>query len=450
VVDAYSLVFAGLLLTAGSLTDRFGRKRGLLLGLVLFGGASVGAAFADSATALTAWRGLMGVGGAFLMPGTLSILVHVFDDEERPKAIGLWGGVSALGVAAGPVLGGLLVTHFWWGSVFLVNAPVVVLAVVAAIVLVPESRNPRAGRPDLLGALLATTGMVALVWAVICAPEHGWAAPRVLAAGAVGLLALAAFAAWELTTSRPMLELALLRNRLFAGASSVGVLLMFALAGTTFILTQYLQLVLGYGPLEAGLRTLPVALAVALTAPVSPRLAAAVGDGAGVALGLVMMAAGLTTMGLLASAHSYWPVLAGGMLIGGGMGTAMAPASSALLRSLPRENAGVGSALNDTVQELGAAFGVAVLGTVLAAVYRAHLPVSAPAGARSSLAEALRAGDAGLAAVARRAFDAAMERGLLVGAVCALAGALVGWWALQKPSRPAGSLRAAEPVTAAG
>jgi EmrB/QacA subfamily drug resistance transporter len=435
VVDAYSLVFAGLLLTAGSLSDRFGRKRGLLLGLVLFGGASVGAAFAGSSTSLIVWRGLMGVGGAFLMPGTLSILVHVFDDDERPRAIGLWGGCSALGVAAGPVLGGLLVTHFWWGSVFLVNAPVVVLALAAALVLVPESRNPRATRPDFGGALLATTGMVALVWAVISAPEHGWGSARVLGAGAVAVVALAAFTLWERTTATPMLDLALLRNRRFAGAGSVGVLLMFALAGTTFILTQYLQLVLGYGPLEAGLRTLPVALAVGLTAPVSPQLARAVGDGVGVALGLAMTGAGLLTMGLLAASHSYWPVLAGGMLLGAGMGTAMAPASSALMKSLPRDNAGVGSALNDTLQELGAAFGVAVLGTVLAAAYRAQLPVSVPAQVRSSPAAALGSGDAGVALAARRAFDAGMERGLLVGAVCALAAAAVGWWALQRPSR---------------
>jgi EmrB/QacA subfamily drug resistance transporter len=431
VVDAYSLVFAGLLLTAGSLSDRYGRRKSLLLGLVTFGAASAAAAFTDSATALAICRGLMGIGGAFLMPGTLSILVQVFDDEERPKAIGLWGGCSALGVAAGPVLGGLLVTHFWWGSVFLINVPVVALAVVGVVALVPESRNLRAGRPDLPGALLATTAMVALVWAVISAPEHGWFSARVLAAVGIAVVALVAFLGWERATSSPMLDLALLRNRLFAGASSVGVLLMFALAGTTFMLTQYLQLVLGYGPLEAGIRTVPAALAVALTAPISPQLAKAVGEGVGVAIGLLMVAAGLTTTGLLASTHSYWPVLLGAVLLGGGMGTAMAPASSALMRSLPRDHAGVGSALNDTVQELGAAFGVAVLGTVLAAVYRGHVPVAAPAAARESLAAALGLGDAGLARAARAAFDAGMERGLLVGAGFAAAGACVGWWALR-------------------
>lgn len=442
-VDAYSLVFAGLLLTAGSLSDRFGRKKGLLAGLVLFGGASLGAAFAGSADALIVWRGLMGIGGAFLMPGTLSILVHVFDDDERPRAIGIWGGATALGVAAGPVLGGLLVNHFWWGSVFLINVPVVIVAACAAAFLVPDSRNVHAHRPDVPGALLATAGMVALVWAVISAPEYGWLPGRVLGAGAAGVVALGAFAAWERHTPTPMLDLKLLGNRLFAGASSVGTLLMFALAGTTFILTQFLQFQLGYDPLGAGLRTLPTALAVALTAPVAPQLAKRIGEGAAVGLGLATLAAGMAVIGFAAPLHSYGPVLVGGMLLGGGIGFAIAPASAALMRSLPRDHAGVGSALNDTVQELGSAFGVAVLGTVFALVYRGSLPSSAPEAARASLGGALSSGDAGLIVAARSGFDIAMERGLLIGALVAFAAAIVGWRAL-RAARPSGA-----PLTAA-
>jgi Major Facilitator Superfamily len=326
--------------------------------------------------------------------------------------------------------------------VFLINAPVVLLALAAAVLLVPESVNPRATRPDLPGAALATLGMVAAVWAVIGAPEHGWTSPRSLAALGIAVAALAAFAGWERRTATPLLDLALLRNRRFAGASAVGVLLLFALAGTTFGLTQYLQLVLGFTPLTAGLGTLPVALAIGLTAPVAPQLAARIGAGAAVAAALVLMASGLLTLAALTDTESYLPVLAGGLLIGAGLGTAMAPASAALMGSLPRDHAGVGSALNDTLQELGAAFGVAVLGTVLAAVYRAHLPAGAPAAARSSLAGAVALDDPAVTAAARAAFDTALSRGLLVGAVAALAGAAVGWWALRTPTAPAGTASA--------
>jgi EmrB/QacA subfamily drug resistance transporter len=431
VVDAYSLVFAGLLLTAGSLSDRYGRKKGLLLGLVLFGAGSAAAAFAQTSGQLVVLRGLMGVGGAFLMPGTLSILVNVFEADERPKAIGLWGAVSALGVSTGPVLGGLLVNHFWWGSVFLINAPVVVIALAAVAVLVPESRNPRATRPDLPGAAFATVGMVALVWGVISAPEHGWGSGRVLAAMVVAVLTLAAFGWWERHTATPMLDLTLLRRPRFVGASTVGTMLMFGLAGGTFILTQYMQLVLGYSALGAGLRTVPVALAVGVTAPVASQLARRLGDGLTVAIALTGMAIGLAVMGLYAGHESYGPILVGGILLGAGLGTAMAPASSALMGSLPRENAGVGSALNDTAQELGAAFGVAVLGTVLAASYRSQLPAGAPEQARRSLGDALGVAgathDAGLAAAARSAFDVAMHHGMLAGAAVAFLGGLIGW-----------------------
>lgn len=432
-VESYSLVFAGLLLTAGSLADRFGRKKGLLLGLILFGGASLGAALTGSADALILWRALMGVGGAFLMPGTLSILVHIFDDEERSRAIGIWGGASALGVAAGPLLGGLLVTHFWWGSVFLVNVPVVLLAGIAALILVPESRNPNAQRPDIPGAALATFGMVALVWSVISAPDHGWFSGQVLAAAGIGFASLVGFAAWECVTPTPMLNLALLRNRLLVGASVVGTLLMFALAGTTFILTQYLQFQLGYGPLTAGLATLPVALAIAMAAPVSPAIAERIGEGVTVGLGLAGIAVGMAVLGIGAPIDSYWPVLAGGMLLGAGMGTAMSPASAALMRSIPGEHAGIGSALNDTVQELGAAFGVAVLGAVFALTYRGSLPESAPSVARESLAGALSTGGEQLHQLARDGFDLAMQRGMLIGAAVAAPAAVVGWLLLRSP-----------------
>jgi EmrB/QacA subfamily drug resistance transporter len=447
VVDAYSLVFAGLLLTAGSLSDRFGRRRALLAGLVLFGLGSGLASMAGSAGELIATRGLMGVGGALLMPGTLSILVTVFDADERAKAIGIWAGVSALGMACGPVVGGLLVTHYWWGAVFLVNVPVVAVAVVAVLTLVPESRSGRRARPDLVGAGLSTAGMVALVQAVISAPEHGWGSPRVCASLVAAAALLGSFVAWERRRPAPMLDLALFRNPRLVGTSAVGVLISFALAGAVFLLTQHLQLVLGLSPLGAGLRTAPFALAVVVTAPVSGAVASRVGAGRTVGLGLAAIAGGLATMGLVAELDSYPPLLAGIAAVGMGCGLAMAPASAALMSALPHDDAGVGSALNDTLQELGSALGVAVLGTMLAASYRAGIPATAPAAARRSLGAALdvsaAAGPSGaaLARSARAAFDTAMRHGLLMGAAVVLLGAFLSVRAVGAPTRR-GAVRA--------
>jgi EmrB/QacA subfamily drug resistance transporter len=415
VVDAYSLVFAGLLLTAGGLSDRFGRRRGVLIGLVLFGLGSAAAAFAASGAELIVTRGLMGVGGAFLMPGTLSILVQVFEPDERPKAIGVWGGISGLGIASGPVVGGVLVEHFWWGSVFLVNAPIALLALVAVCVLVPESRNANAAKPDVVGAVLSTVGMVAAVWAVINAPGHGWTSSAVLMPAATAIVVLGSFAYWEARCAHPLLDLSLLRNRRFLGASSVGTLLMFALAGATFVITQFLQLVLGYSPLQAGLRTVPVAVAITVAAPLSPRVAQRLGNGPAIAIGMVLVAVGLGACGAAASSEAYWPVLVALICAGLGIGTAMAPASSVLMSSFPRERAGLASALNDTVQELGAALGVAVLGSILATGYKGGLLLDAPA---------------------RSAFESAMGRGLLLGAGIALAAAAVALFALGSRKSP--------------
>lgn len=455
VVDAYSLVFAGLLLTAGSVSDRFGRRRGLLGGLVVFGLGSLAAAFAGSALSLVIARGLMGVGGAFLMPATLAILVHVFDADERPRAIAVWGGVSALGVSAGPVLGGLLVDHFWWGSVFLVNVPVVVVAVSAAVAIVPESRRSDAPRPDLVGALLSSVTILALVRSMIEVPERGWLNATVVG----GLLFAAAFAVlfvmWELRCEHPMVQISLLRSRQFLGAGSVGVLLMFSLAGATFVLTQFLQLTLGYSPLGAGLRTLPVAVAIAFTSPLSPAFATRVGNNRAVAVGLAVLAAGLATLGLGASREQYPPVAAGIVLLGAGLGLAMAPASASLMSSFPRDHAGIGSAMNDTMQEIGAALGVAVLGGVAASAYRSALPASVPDGASSSYGEALRIAHeqgpagVGLAAAARAAFDLAVEHSLVVGSLTALLGAVVGLVILRRHVAPIDDLEGAVPTESA-
>lgn len=442
VVDAYSLVFAGLLLAAGSIGDRYGRRRALLTGLAVFGAGSTFAALATSASSLIVARGVMGVGGALLMPATLAIVVNVFDADERPRAIAVWGGVSALGVSAGPVLGGLLVESFWWGSVFLVNVPVVLLAIVGGLTLVPESRRGDAPRPDLLGALLSSAAIVAVVWATIEVPDHGWVSAPILTSGGAALLLAGAFVSWERRCAAPMLRMSLLRSRQFIGASSVSALLMFSLAGATFVLTQHLQLTLGFSPLEAGVRTLPVAVAIFLASPVSPGFAATVGNNRAVATGLALLAVGLSVVALTAAREQYWPVSLGSVFLGAGIGLAMAPASSALMSSFPRDHAGVGSAMNDTFQELGAALGVAVLGGIATATYRSGLPTSVPEGARGSygatlaLAHGEGAAGSGLATAARSAFDLAVQHSLVGGSLAALLGAAVGLLVLARRAVP--------------
>ena len=273
IVDSYTLVFAGLLLTMGSLGDRFGRRLSLVIGLAVFGGASLLSALATSADMLIASRALMGIGGALIMPSTLSILTNVFPAEERPKAIGIWAAVAGLGIAIGPVAGGWLIEHFSWGSVFLVNLPIVVVALAAAPALVPESRDPKASRLDPVGAMLSTAGLGVLTWAIIEAGgERGWTDAVVLGGFGVALAALVAFVAWELRSSAPMLDVRLFAVRRFSGASVSIALVFFALFGAIFFLTMYLQEVLDYGALEAGLRVTPIAAGLVLGGPVSAKL----------------------------------------------------------------------------------------------------------------------------------------------------------------------------------
>ncbi|GAA3052296.1 hypothetical protein GCM10020000_37210 [Streptomyces olivoverticillatus] len=262
VINAYSLVQAGLLLASGSAADRYGRRKLLLAGLALFGLGSLAAALSQSTAQLTAARGGMGVGGALLLTTTLAVVMQVFDAEERPRAIGIWSAVSALGFAAGPPIGGIMLAHFWWGSIFLLNIPVVVIGLIAVRILVPESKNPGGGPPDLLGALLSAAGMTALVYAIIQMPESGWSSTEVLLPAAAGAAILAAFALWEQHTRHPMLDLHFFRDRRFVGAVSGVVLITFGSAGVLFLLTQQLQFVRGYTPLETGLRMAPFALTI--------------------------------------------------------------------------------------------------------------------------------------------------------------------------------------------
>ena len=436
-VDAYVLVFAGLLLTMGALGDRFGRKLVLDLGLLVFVAGSVASAWAGSPEVLIATRAAMGVGGAMIMPATLSIITDTFPAAERERAIGVWAGMAGLGIVIGPVVGGWLLKHFWWGSVFLVNVPVVGVALLAGWVLVPESKDPRATPLDPIGALLSMAGLGSLVYAIIEAPDNGWTDPVTLWASGAGGVLLALFVAWELRTPHPMLQIGLFRNPRFSAASAAITLVFFALFGTVFVLQQHLQFVLGYDALEAGSRLLPVATLV-LAAPLAARLSERVGTKAVVTAGLVVVTTGLWLISRVDAADGYAPIAWSLAVLGLGMGATMAPATASVMGSLPLAKAGVGSAMNDTTRQVGGALGVAVLGSVLSSSYRdaiapalAGLPGQAAAAAHDSVGAALgvagRLGAAGgtLAQAARGAFVEAMGDVALVAAAAALLGALV-------------------------
>ena len=401
IVDAYTVVFAGLLLTAGSLGDRFGRYKGLTLGLTVFGLGSMASALAPSAGVLIVTRSLMGIGGAFIMPSTLSILTNVFTNPlERGKAIGIWAGVAALGIGLGPLTGGFLLSHYWWGSVFLVNAPIVVLALVGGYFLIPESWDPSAPRLDPLGALLSISGLVAVLWAVIEAPIHGWGSGSILAGFAVGAGLLAAFMAWELHSSSPMLDIRFFHNPRFSAASGAVTLTFFALFGSIFLLTQYLQSVLGYSTLKAGAVLLPQAALMMIAAPLSSSLVQKVGSKIVVASGLGVVAVALLLFDTLAVDSSTLHVILVGMVLGVGMANVMAPATESIMGSLPRAKAGVGSAVNDTTRQVGGAVGVAVLGSILSSRYtslvtaglRGGVPADVLARARNNIGGAVSTG----------------------------------------------------------
>ncbi len=438
IIDSYILVFAGLLLTAGSLSDRYGRRRGLVVGLIVFGSASALATLCQTAGQLIAVRGLMGVGAAFLMPGTLSILTTVFDDSERKKAIAIWSSVLTLGALGGPAFGGLLLQHFWWGSVFLVNIPIAVLGIVAALAVIPESRGP-ASRPDVPGACLSTAGMTALVWGVISLGKDGWSAHAVGAfAGAA--VVLAAFAVWERRVAEPMVPMSLFRDRNFGGASLSIVLLSFSAGGVLLALTQYLQFVLGYSPMRAGLAFIPMLATVLVFNGIGVVVDKRLGTRVALGAGLLLMAAGFAVLASIGPADGYLRLAVALVLIGAGSGTAGPAAYGTLLAALPPERAGVGSAVNDTVQQVGTALSVAVLGSVLTAAYRAAMPDGVTGPARDSVGDALgiaaATGDAGLAAAARAAFVEAMSATSIVGVVGGVAAAVVAV-AVLRPRPPA-------------
>lgn len=430
VIDAYVVVFAGLLVAAGVASDRYGHRRTVLVGLGVFGLASVAALAAWSVWWLIAMRALMGVGAALIMPATLAVLVHAFPAGERPKAFAVWAAVASVAMAAGPVAGGALVAAWSWAGVFLINIPVVVVAMVGIARLVPNFRDSTALRLDVRAAALVTLGMVALTTAIITLGETGADSPLVLVSAVIALTAVAAFGWRQQRTRAPMVDFTLYRDRAFAGASAAATLLTLGTGSVLFVLLQYLQLVRGHTALQAGLAIMPLALGTVLGSAAGSRASARIGARHSIMIGFVVTASGFILLATLTPAGSYLIVAIGLVLAGSGTGFSSPATYSTVLGAVPQSRAGMGSALNDTHQQLGTALGVAILGSLLAATYRAGLPGSIPEDAGSSLASSLaysstRTDGTVLADAARTAFTSAQTITMLTAAGCALAGAAI-------------------------
>jgi len=370
IVDAYTLVFAGLLLASGSLGDRFGRRRMLNIGVGLFIVASVAGALQTTAVGLIGCRCLTGIAASMVMPSTLSILTNVFRDQrERGRAIGVWSGFASVGVAAGPIVGGLLLRNFSWSAVFWVNAPIGLVALVATYYAVPESKNDRAGALDPLGALLSIAGLVGVLYSIIEAPARGWASGQVLGSGLSGIAIIGMFVAWELHTSSPMLDVRFYRNRRFAAANSAVTLAYFALFGSLFLMTQFWQFVKGYTPLEVGVRLIPYAASMSISSPISSVLVNRFGSRNVMMVGFMLSSCSFFGLSHLHADSSYPRVILNMLFTGVGIGLSLPPATAAIMGSLPRQHAGVGSAVNDTTRNVGGALGVAVIGSIMASTY---------------------------------------------------------------------------------
>lgn len=440
VIDGYTLVFAGLLLTTGSLGDRFGRRRFLGIGMAIFLFGSAISALATEPWHLIVTRAIMGLGGSLIMPSTLSLLTNIFEDpKERARAIGWWAAVAGAGGAIGPLIAGVLLARFWWGSVFLINVPIVLVALVGGRFVLPESKDETAHKLDPLGAVLSIVGLVAVLWAIIEAPTKGWAAvaPGLL----LGIAFLIGFVVWELHTDEPMLDVRFFENRRFTAASATLALVFFSMFGVSFLMTQYLQTVLGFSALGAGVRMLPMPLFMILMSTQSARLVERFGSKRIVAFGLTTVAIGVTYVSTSPVQNGYLHVLIGMCVLSSGMGLTMAPATESVMGALPPAKAGVGSAMNDATRYVGGSLGVAVIGSVFASSYRPamardlaplRLPAAAVAQARDSVGGALgvaqRIGGPigrGMAEAAKRDFVHAMSPSLRVSAVVLLGTAVM-------------------------
>ena len=445
IVDAYAVVFAGLLLPAGAIGDKFGRKGALQAGLAIFAIASTLSSFAGSPAQLLVWRALMGIGAALIMPSTLSLLTSVFPPRERPKAIATWSGFAGAGGVVGTLAGGLVLTHFWWGSVFFVSVPISLLALVLVSVLCPSSKEAHSHPLDPLGALASVIGFGSLLYGIIEGPENGWGSATTIIAFVVAVAALTTFVVWERRASDPMLDMGFFAiPRFRAGALGV-TFVFFAMFAMFFLLAQYLQSVKGWSPLRAGVATLPFAMTMIAISPRGPRMAARVGARRLVLFGLLILPVGLLILSFASRTTPYLLTVLGMVVMAAGPACAIPTLSTGIVLSLPMDKAGVGSAVNDTTREVGGAVGIAILGSILNARYRSGLkpalaqlpPTAAPVadaarhgvGALGELVRAapgipalapLQAQLQGLYTLAKDEFVGGMQIGLRVAAVIAL------------------------------
>jgi DHA2 family integral membrane protein (MFS transporter) len=438
-INSYTLVFAGLLFTAGLLGDRLGRKKVLLAGLAVFGIGSALAAESGSPVQLILFRAVMGLGAAFVMPATLAVLMNVFERDEQPKAIGIWAGGVGLAIAIGPITGGVLLDHFWWGSVFLVNVPIVIVAIGLMIWLVPESRDPKPGRIDLVGVALSVVGLVLLVYGIIKGGQLAdFTDPAVLATIVAGLAVLVGFVLYEKRSDHPSIDISYFKNHVFSAAIASLALVFFALMGVTFFAVFYTQSVRGYSPLQTGLLMLPLAAAQLIFAPRARLVVARFGVRAVCTGGLLLLAAMLAAFTILEADTPIWLLEVIFFLMGTGMAHIMTPASVVIMQALPREKAGSASALSNTFRQVGGALGIAVLGSVLSAAYRSGIEdklTLLPAGVRHTAGESIEAtlgvaaklGPRGepLVTAAHDSFLHAMHITALCGAGVALIGVVV-------------------------
>jgi EmrB/QacA subfamily drug resistance transporter len=445
VVDGYNLAFAGLVLAAGSLSDRFGRRPALITGLVGFAAASAAGALVTSAGALVVSRFVMGAFAALIFPTTLSIISNTFRERrERAAALGVWGAVVGLGVAAGPITGGVLLEHFYWGSVFWALVPLALVTAAAAYVLVPESRDPGVPGLDVPGLGLSVAMLASLTYTIIEAPARGWSSVQTLGGFGLAAVVLVAFVLHERRTPNPMLDVSLFRDRRFSAASGSVTITFFALFGFIFLVTQYFQFVRGYGALSTGARILPVALSIAVASVVGAALAPRIGTKVVVTTGLVLFGASFLWISTTGATTPYAPVIVPQMVMMGlGMGLISTPATESILLVLPPARAGVGSAVNDATRELGGTLGVAVVGSVFSSVFGSHLAAGAfsalPGAAlgRSQdsvgVARVVAGGDPRLVAAYQDSFLAGLSTACIVVGLLCLAGAVAA--ALLLPGR---------------
>lgn len=453
ITDSYTLAFASLLILAGSVAVRAGIRRGLALGMVGFALGSAGAALSHTSAELIFFRAVMGLGATFVMPATLALIVLMFPTRERAKAIAIWSATAGLGVAIGPVLGGELLVHFAWGSVFWINVPLIGIALAGIFWVVPAVPGRRGGRLDFVGALLCTAGLAVLVDMIIEGPQRGWLSTRSLVEAVLAVVLLVAFVSWELLTAEPMVDVRIFANRVFAASNLALGVTFFALFGALFVFSQYLQLVHGFSPLRAGLGAVPFALAMAATAGVSNLVAGAIGTRWSVVTGLLVVGLGFGLLTTTSTHTPFWQLATEIALAGAGMGLVMAPASVATLSVLPREQAAMASSMNSVTRELGGVIGIAVVGSAVSAGYRHHMhqagiagPASADLPSAHITAAHLPAGAAqSLLGTADHAFTLAMNVGMTISAVVAVAGALAAmrWLA---PRRASSFIAPAAPV----